>query len=69
MTNDIDINQIVVSHKFPFGKQNFKYFVGYKNNKEIRHFCSFSSEMSIWKRYSDKNKFMYFMMKNRKKLW
>ena len=46
-TNDIDINQIVVSHKFPFGKQNFKYFVGYKNNKEIRHFCIFFSEMSI----------------------
>ena len=69
MINDIDINQIVVSHKFPFGKQNFKYFIGYKANKEIRHLCIFFSEMSIWKRYSDKNKCTYFMIKNRKKLW
>ena len=24
---DIDINKIVVSNKFPFGKQDFKYFI------------------------------------------
>ena len=34
--NDIDINRIVASNKFPFGKQDFKYFIGYKDNKEIR---------------------------------
>ena len=31
--NDIDINEIVVSNKFSFGKQDFKYFIGYKDNK------------------------------------
>ena len=30
LTKDIDINKIVVS-KFPFDKQNFKYFIGYKD--------------------------------------
>ena len=25
--NEIDINIIVVSNKFPFGKQDFKYFI------------------------------------------
>ena len=32
--NDIDINKIVVSSKFPFGKQDFKYFIGYKDGKK-----------------------------------
>ena len=39
MIENIDFNKIVVSNKFPFGKQNFKYFIGYKDNKEIRPFC------------------------------
>ena len=28
--NSIDVNEIVVSNKFHFGKQGFKYFIGYK---------------------------------------
>ena len=62
--NDIDINEIVISHKFPFGKQDFKYFIGYKNNKEIRPLCIFFPEMTIYKRYYDKTKCMYFTIKN-----
>ena len=31
LINNIDINKIVVSNKFPFGKQDFKYFIGYKD--------------------------------------
>ena len=34
-TNDIDINKIVVSSKFLFGKQDFKYFVGYIDFEKI----------------------------------
>ena len=34
--NNIDIKKIVVSNKVPFGKQDFRYFIGYKNNKRIR---------------------------------
>ena len=37
--NDTDINEIVVSNKFPFGKQDFKYLIIYKGNKEIRPIC------------------------------
>ena len=33
--NNIDINKIAGSNKFTFGKQDFKYFIGYKDNKEI----------------------------------
>ena len=31
--NNIDINKIVVSNKFPFDEKDFKYFIGYKDNK------------------------------------
>ena len=41
--NDIAINEIVVSNKFPLGIQDFKYFIGYKDNKEIRPLCIFFS--------------------------
>ena len=33
--NDIDINKIVVSNKVPFGKEDFKYFIGYKDAKKL----------------------------------
>ena len=64
--NNIDINKIVVSNKFLFGKQDFKYFIGYKDNKDIRPLHIFFPEMSIFKRYSDKTKCMYFMIKDGK---
>ena len=66
--NNIDINEIVVSNKFPFGKQDFKHFIGCKDNKEIRPLCIFLPEMSIYKRYSDKTKCMYLMLKDEKKI-
>ena len=37
--NDTDINEIVVSNTFPFGKQDFKYLIVYKGNKDIRPIC------------------------------
>ena len=62
----IDINEIVVSNKFTFSKQDFKYFIGYKGNKEIRLLCIFFPERIIYKRYSDKTNCMYFMIKDEK---
>ena len=47
--NDIDTNETVVSNKFPFGKQDFESFIGYKDNKEIRPLWIFFLEMSIYK--------------------
>ena len=32
----MDVNEIELSNKFPFHKQDFKYFIGYKDNKETR---------------------------------
>ena len=35
MIDDIDINKIVVSNKFTYGKQDFKYFIGYKDDTKL----------------------------------
>ena len=67
MINDTDSNKTVVSSKFPFGKQDYNYFIGYKDDKEIKSLPIFFPEMSIYRRYSDKTKCMHFMIKNEKK--
>ena len=66
LISDLDINEIIVSNEFLFGKQDFKYFIGFKNNQEMTPLCIFFPEMSIYKRYSDKTKCMYFMIKGEK---
>ena len=39
-TNDIDINNILVSKKEPYGNKNsIKYFIGYNDNDIIRPLC------------------------------
>ena len=45
-----------MKYKFPLGTQDSKYFIGYKDNKEVRPLCIFFPEMSIFKRYSGKIK-------------
>ena len=41
LINDIDINKTVVSNKIPLGKQDFKYFTGYKDATKIKPLCIF----------------------------
>ena len=36
LINNIDINKIVLPTEVPFSKQNFIYFIGYKDAKKIR---------------------------------
>ena len=64
--NVIDVNEIVVSNNLPFGKLDFKYFIGDKENKKIRPLSIFFPEKSIYRRYFDKTKCMYFVIKDEK---
>ena len=66
MINNLDINKVIVSNAFTFSKQDFNYYIGYKDNKEIRPLCIFFPEMSKYKRYSNKTKYMYFMIEDEK---
>ena len=43
LIHDVDINEVIVPNKFHFGKPDFEYFIGYKDNKEMRPLCIFFS--------------------------
>ena len=63
MINSIDINKIVVSNKFSSGKQDFEYFIGYKDSKKIRPLCIFWPQMILYKRNFDENRHIHFIIK------
>ena len=64
LINDIDINKIVVSNKPPFGKEGFKYFIGYTDAKEIRPLCIFFLEMRAYRRDFDDTECISFFIKD-----
>ena len=68
MIDNINVNKIVVSNKISFGKNDFKYFIGYKDAKKIRLLCIFLLKMSAYRRYFDKTKCMSFLIKDDKLL-
>ena len=53
----------VISNKLPFSKQDFKYFINYKDNKKIK---PLRISLPKYKRYFDKTKYTYFMMEEEK---
>ena len=42
----IDLNQIVVSHKFKHNDEGFKYFIGYLKGEIIKPLCIILPQMS-----------------------
>ena len=44
----IYINKIVVSNTFHFDKQDFKYFIGYKDSEKNRPLCILRSQKTIY---------------------
>ena len=67
MINDIDINKIAVFNKLSFGKQDFKYFIDYKDSHKIRPLCIFRPRIIIYKRNFDENRCTYFLIKKEEK--
>ena len=55
--DDIDINKIVVPNKYCFGKQDFVYSVGYKDDKKIRPLCIFYPKVSEYRIDFDETEF------------
>ena len=64
--NHTDINKIGVANKLLFGKQGFKYFIGYKNPEKIRPLCIFCPQMIIYNRNFDENRHIDFLKKEKK---
>ena len=54
---------MVVSNKVPFGKKGFKYFIGYKNVKQIKPLCVFLPKMTAYRKDFDETKYVSFLLK------
>ena len=62
---DVESNKIVVSNKFPFGKNGFIYFIGYKNYYEkVMPFCILFPKMTGYRKNFDETKCIRFLIKD-----
>ena len=64
--NEIDIKKIVVLDKLLFGKQDFKYFIGYKDHEKIRFSCIFCPQIIIYQRNFNENRHICFLITKKK---
>ena len=68
-TDDIDVNNVLVSKKEPYGNKNYlKYFIGYSDNDIIRPLCIKLPQMTGYARRFDENATMSFIVKNKQLL-
>ena len=66
---DINVNNILVSKKEPYGNKNsFKYFIGYNDNDIIRPICIRLPQMTGYARKFDENATMSFIVKDKQVL-
>ena len=61
--NNMDISKIVVPNRVPFGKKDFKYFVGYEEDKKVRFLWIMLQKMSPYSRYFDETDYMSLLEK------
>ena len=54
---NININDIVAFNKPSFGKNDFKYFIGYEDAKKNRPLCIFLPRISAYRKAFDKTKY------------
>ena len=68
-TDDIDVNNVLVSKKEPYGNKNsVKYFIGYNDNDIIRPLCIRLPQMTGYARKFDENATLSFIVKNKQLL-
>ena len=66
---DIDVNNILVSKKEPYGTKNsYKYFIGYNDNDNIRPLYIRLPQMTEYARKFNENATMSFIVKDKKLL-
>ena len=61
--NKKDICKIVLLNRVPFGKKDFKYFIGYEEDKKVRFLSIMLSKMSPYRRYFDETDYMSLLEK------
>ena len=66
---DIDVNNILVSKKEPYGNKNsVKHFIGYNDNDIIIPLCIMLPQMTEYARKFDENATLSFIVKDKKLL-
>ena len=61
----VDLDLIVVSHKFKHNNEGFKYFIGYLKGEIIKPLCIILPQMSGYIKYFEKGrKNMFFLIKD-----
>ena len=61
----VDIDKIVVSYKFKYNNQSFKYFIGYLEGGIVKTLCIILSQMSGYIKYFENgSKDMSFLNKD-----
>ena len=66
---DINVNNILVSKKEPYGTKNsHKYFIGYNDNDNIGSLCIRLLQMTGYARKFNENATMCFIVKDKKLL-
>ena len=56
---NVDNDKIVVSHKTPFCKKGFEYFIGYKDDKN-KPLCVFLPKMTAYRKDFGETKYVSF---------
>ena len=61
----VNVDQIVISHKFKGNDKGFKYFIGYQEDEIVKPLCIIFPEMSGYIKYFENGgKSMSFMVKD-----
>ena len=61
----VNVDQIVVSEKFKYSDNDFKYFIGYQEDDIVKPLCIIFPQMSGYIKYFENGgKNMSFMVKN-----
>ena len=61
--NNKDISKIVVPSRVSFGKKDFKYFIGYKEDKKVRFLCITLPKVSLYRRDFHETDYMSLLQK------
>ena len=65
-TDDVDVNNILVSKKESYGTKNsLKYFIGYNDNDVIRPLCIRLPQMTGYARKFDENATISFIIEDK----
>ena len=68
--NEVDIEETVLSYKESYGKDSFKYFIGYRNrgNAFLSPLCVKLPQMNAYAKYFDKNSKYMNLLANKKEI-